>query len=534
MKRISLLSFLLLCIFSLHAQVIKFSKVYPIWNEQAFNNFQQTSDGGYILCTDSPPEQDTAVAQKGYGYLIKMSPQGQTQWIKKYPKTNYFMKSYDGNSVFQTSDGGYIIGTDQYTNSNPSLYQGTTAIYLIKTDVSGNMLWSKTYAGVGNSSCFCIKQTADLGYIVCGNTTDTIQNIQYTYLLKTDNSGVAQWGKTYVETVSGQGGTGMSVNQTSDGGYVIAGYSNSGGFIMKTDNAGTIQWNHNMGQPGSDLIYCVKQTSDAGFIATGTGILNSGAGLTLLKLDSGGTIQWKNIYTQSTSSADEGYTVEEVPGGYAVLGVTNYANPILFKTDVSGNILWSTEYYYGMAFQPSGLNKTTDGGYAFTCIYNTGFVAGVEVIKTDSLGIASCGDTTFLLTDTIYSPQVDPPFTMGSTFPWTTVNTVFMNVTLNDSLLCPASKDVGIADFTNENSISIFPNPTSGNFSLQINSAIESSAEIKIYNSLGEMVMEKKEKNISGNFKEDFSLGEMSDGIYFVSVQLGNEIVLTKKMVKGN
>jgi hypothetical protein len=494
------------------------------------NNFQQTSDGGYILCTDAVPEQDT-VMHLGRGYLIKMNVQGQTQWIKTFPKTVTFEKSFDGNSVFQTADGGYIIGTTAYNNSYPNIYGGITSIYLIKTDVSGNFLWSKTYPGIGNSTCYCVKQTADLGFIVCGNTIDTILNKQYNYLMKTDNAGNPQWGKTFCEAASGNGGNSYCVNQTSDGGYVVTGTSYSGAFVLKTDGGGNTLWNNNLGTTGTDALYCVKQTYDGGYIATGDGFANPGIGLSLIKLDGAGALQWEKVYSYnlSTSSEDQGYSVEEVPGGYAVLDLIAYSYNALIKTDVSGNVQWAVGYFDSYVYSPSSLHKTSDGGYAFTSIYSNN-ISAVEIVKTDSLGRKNCSDTVITVTDSIRSPQINPPFVAGTINPSTTVNTVFTNAILNDSLLCPASKDVGIANFSNENSISIFPNPTSGNFSLQINSTIESSAEIKIYNSLGEMVLEKKEKNISGNFTENFSLGEMSDGIYFVSVKLDNKII-SKKII---
>jgi hypothetical protein len=517
---------------SVSAQIIRFGNEYPIWSEYGLNNFQQTSDGGYILCTDAIPEMDT-VTQLGKGYLVKLDAIGATQWIKSYPKTNSFIKCSDGNSVFQTSDGGYIIATAQYSS------YFIRSIYLIKTDNAGTLQWSKLYPGMG--SCFptCVKQTSDLGYIVCGLTTDTLNNHSSAYLLKTDNAGNPQWGKSYVEAASGQSGTAYYVSQTSDGGYIVTGSSFSGVFVMKTDNAGTITWNNNAGTSGSDGLFCVKQTYDGGYIACGYGLFNTQIGFSLLKFDGAGNTQWKNIYVQptsitSTSSTDESYSVEEVPGGYAVLGV-HQMNCELLKTDVSGHIQWTSFYNSAQSMTPTSLHKTADGGYAFSSLWYTGLqqYADVAVIKTDSLGFTGCHDSTITLSDTAYTQLVNPGFIANNISPTIPVTTIFTNVTVFPITFCTSAKQNGIQDLSQENLLTIFPNPTSGNFSLQINSLTGNKIRIEIYDVLGQTVMEKKEENVSGNFQEQLDLSAVMNGIYFVCVRLDNGIVMTKKVVKS-
>src|ERR1700751_4218666 len=116
MKKILSLSFLFFLNFTCYSQVVQFTKLMPIPNHSAMNNFQQTSDGGYILSTDEIPLTSINVER---GFLVKMDAQGSTQWIKSYPKVGGLLKTEDGNSVFQTRDGGYIIGTAQYFNVAP-------------------------------------------------------------------------------------------------------------------------------------------------------------------------------------------------------------------------------------------------------------------------------------------------------------------------------------------------------------------------------------------------------------------------------
>ncbi len=454
--------------------------------------------------------------------------QGQTQWIKSFPKTNGSIKSSDGNSVFQTADGGYIIGTSIYWTV--SFFGQKSNIMLIKTDNAGNLLWSKTYPGVGTSSALCVKQTSDLGYIVCGTTLDTIQQLNKTYLLKTDISGNPQWGKTYAESV-GINGNAFCVNQTSDGGFIVTGDSYSGTFVIKTDNTGTIVWDSNFGIVG-DGLRSVIQTSDGGYLAAGFNYLNNDLNATLSKLSANGTIQWQKIYSStSTSSFDEGFAVEEVPGGYLLLENTGYTASALIKTDLAGNVLWSVIYSEGSTVHATALDKTTDGGYAFTSLWSDYYMIGVY--KTDSLGFINCNDSMLTVQDSIYTPSFHPGFITGSGSPSQNHSLVFTTEFLNDSIFCLTGKPDAILDIGVQNSVYVFPNPSSGNFILEINSLKGNSVRIEVYDVLGQLVME-KEESANEKMQVNLDLSAMINGIYFVSVKVDGQVLTTKKIVKEN
>jgi ribosomal protein S11 len=150
-----------------------------------------------------------------------------------------FAKTYGGtgsdnaSSVQQTSDGGYMVAG--YTESFGA---GGSDIFLIKTDASGNVIWAKTYGGTHSDYASSVQQTSDGGYIVAGYTFSFGAGINDIFLIKTDANGNVIWAKTY-------GGTAYdyaySVQQTSDGGYIVAGYTRSFGaggdnvFLIKTD-----------------------------------------------------------------------------------------------------------------------------------------------------------------------------------------------------------------------------------------------------------------------------------------------------------
>jgi len=197
------------------------------WDDEAYS-VRQTFDGGYVVAgwrvsfiLDTLPDV----------YLIKINAMGDTLWTKDYQirGTDY------GYAVWQTSDSSFIItGCKDYTGL------GKGDVYLIKTNSSGDTLWTRTFGGAGWDEGFSVKQTSDGGYIVAGWKTSVGDSTQV-YLIKTNPFGDTLWTRTYGGTNAERG---YSAQQTSDGGYIIAGYTNSFGagrydfYVIKIDAQG--------------------------------------------------------------------------------------------------------------------------------------------------------------------------------------------------------------------------------------------------------------------------------------------------------
>ena len=303
-------------------------------NQDYCNSVQQTTDGGYIITgrTESYGAGNKDV------YLIKTDGNGDSLWTKTFGGTSFD----NGISVQQTNDGGYIIlgGTESYGAGNRD-------IYLIKTDGNGDSLWTKTFGGASQDFGNSVKQTNDGGYIVTGVTESYGAGNKDAYLIKTDASGDSLWTKTF-------GGLkfdlGNFVEQTDDGGYIVTGRTASFGagsldiYLIKTDGNGDSLWAKTFGGSSFDLGFSLQQTTDGGYIIIG-GTDSYGSGdrdVYLIKTDVNGDLIWAKTF--GGSGFDLGTSIQQTTdGGYIILGGTDsFGNGdrdlLLIKADANGNI----------------------------------------------------------------------------------------------------------------------------------------------------------------------------------------------------
>jgi hypothetical protein len=292
------------------------TKAYGGLNNDCGHSIQQTSDDGYIIVgyTYSFGAGDADL------YLIKTNANGDTMCTKTYGGQYYDA----GHSIQLTADSGYIV-----TGVTYSFGAGDGDLWLLKIKPNGDTLWTKTYGGADWDEGVSIQQTADSGYIIMGATASFGSGDGDVWLLKIDVDGDTVWTKRYGGS---WGDIGMSVQQINDGGYMIAGYTHSFGvgtpnytnvYLLRTNTIGDTMWTRVYGGIHSDEGYSVLETTDGGYIVAGhTQSFGAGPGdVWLLKTGSDGDTLWTETY--GGDSADIAASIQHTAeGGYIITGYT--------------------------------------------------------------------------------------------------------------------------------------------------------------------------------------------------------------------
>jgi hypothetical protein len=321
--------------------------------DETGNSVQQTQDSGFIVVGETTPlgSNDCDI------YLIKTNPSGDTLWTRTFGGT------WDdcGYSVRQTFDGGFII-----TGETESFGAGYQDVYLIKTNSSGDTLWTRTFGGTYSDVGKSVQQTSDSGFIIAGTTIPFGANNCDIYLIKTNPSGDTLWTKTFGGNYEDYG---YSVQQTTDGGFVIAGWTGSFGagnrdaYLIKTNPSGDTLWTKTFGGTWDDYGYSVQQTSDGGFIIVGETTPNN-YDVYLIKTNPSGDTLWTKTF--GGTWGDCGYSVQQTQdNGFIIVGGTYFsgANVYLIKTNPSGDTLWSRTFggtWYDCGYS---VRQTSDGGF---------------------------------------------------------------------------------------------------------------------------------------------------------------------------
>lgn len=286
-----------------------------------------------------------------------------------------------GKWVEQTSDGGYIITGHFGLPYNPYLHQD---VYLIKIDSVGDTLWTRTYGRSPIAIGYCVQQTSDGGYIIAGASLE-----EGLWLLKTDENGDTLWTLHW-------GVSGACVREAQDGGYIITGASATSEYgselLVSKIDTGRVVWAREYGGEGAQGGASLQVTSDGGYIVTGVterepgGVKNTW----LLKTDVDGDSLWSRVYRIGEKELDarSNCVQETSDGGYIISGITN-GSLFILKTDSVGDSLWARIYGDGVTDGSSRtfICQTANGGYiiARTKRYSDS-TSAVWLLKTDELG----------------------------------------------------------------------------------------------------------------------------------------------------
>jgi Secretion system C-terminal sorting domain len=438
---------------------------------------QQTSDGGYIV-----------TGRTGGGpnlyhlWLIKTDSLGDSLWTKKFGAVSM------GYAVQQTMDGGFIItGIKALSNnSDPD-------VWLIKTDSNGDTLWTRTFGGSGFDWGNFVQQTSDSGFIITGYTYSFSVGSADAWLIKTDASGDTLWTRTF-------GGSdwdnGRFVQQTLDGGYIIAtetysfGAGSNDAWLIKTDANGDSIWTRTIGGGGSDAAYSVRQNINGGWYVLAGYTQSFGdinGDVLLAKVDENGNTLW--IKTIGGDKGDGALSVQQTSDrGFFITGYTHSfgagsGDVYLIKTDASGDTVW-TKSIGGVDWDEGWSGRyTSDGGYVVT-----GFTESFGVFYRD-----------------LWLIKIAPGVAAVKEPPHAIVNVYFLKQN--------------------------YPNPFNPKTTLEYAIASRQFVSLKVYDLLGgEIAVLVNEEKPAGEHIVELDASQLSSGIYFYRLRAGS-YVKTKKMI---
>ncbi|MBU0507411.1 T9SS type A sorting domain-containing protein [bacterium] len=429
---------------------------------------QQTSDGGYILAGAT----NSFVGDRAW--LIKTDGNGDSLWSRIHggnpPVYPYFVQ--------QTTDGGYFLGGAILDSLRGAEW------WLLKTDASGDSLWSRKYGTITGHGdiCYSGSQTSDGGYILAGCIGPFSGQGYVVWLLKTDANGDSLWSRTF-EGGSGSGGNCHDVRQTDDGGYILGANTNTytGGasdfWLIRTDSNGDSLWSRTFGGPNSDICRSVEQTIDGGFTVGGsTGSFGNGRlDFWLVKTDANGDCLWSRTYGRENVD-EECYSMRQTADGGYILGgiwfdlVALEENVGLVRADANGDSLWSMDFGGDEHDWCFSVCQTNDGGFTF---------GGA----TRSYG---AGGFDFWLVKT--GPELaanEPP------------------------LLCPTSFQ-----------LDIYPNPFNSTTTFAFSLPRSSPVTLSVFNTLGQRVRDVNLGGLAaGEHRYLFDAGDLPSGLYLARIE---------------
>ncbi|MDP6202429.1 MAG: Ig-like domain-containing protein [Candidatus Marinimicrobia bacterium] len=343
--------------------------ILSVYNFLVFSatfGFNYVDDAGYSILQTADSGYVILGSTGDNVLLIKTDYKGIEQWNHNYGGSQIDYARH----ILQTSDGGYII-----SGTTESYGHGGSDIWLIKTDPTGFMEWDAYFGGVNTDQGRSIQQMTDGGYIIIGNSDFSGDGNQDIWLIRINSQGDSLWTKTF-------GGSGLElgadVQILEDGGFILLGSTESFGnggsdiWLIKTDSEGEITWTKTFGDNSSDYGKSILKTPDDGYIIRGV-TESFGYGnttLVLIKIDSTGNKIWDNAF--GGSDGEDGNALEETNDGGHILICHSYVHENsaydirLIKIDGSGSVDWDKTY--GSLTDNYGFSvlQTFDGGYALT------------------------------------------------------------------------------------------------------------------------------------------------------------------------
>ncbi len=496
-------------------------------------------------------------------------------------------------SFAQTSDGGYILGGDSYSGiggDKTQSSQGDQDYWIVKIDSNGNKQWDKRFGGAGNETLHVLRHTPDNGYILGGISNSEISGDKTQpfwgggdyWIVKVDSLGNKQWDKRFGGT---DGENLWALQQTSDGGYIFGGYSNSGiggdkteenwdpthfyddGWLVKVDEFGNKQWDKRYGGTNQDGIFSIVIADDGGYVLGCYSASDSSGDKTqnrwgfgdfwILKIDSMGNKQWDKTYG-GTGGEYTSYAINSMDGGYFIGGKSNstlsgnISNPgsqWLLKIDGNGNKIWDRGYKGGIGVV-NGVASTFDGGFLITCEIqgpsgpdksedNLG-ISQTWILKIDSSGNKQWDKTIFSPDGQLFGKAFqtfDGCYVIATSVTeaggYVTEPNRGVSDSTNDYWIVKFCWEISdnISDLDKDADVIAYPNPFSTDIAITLQNPTVREASFTISNIQGQVLFRRQETNLASPYTKMLDLNYLPNGVYLIEVIANGERIV-KKVVK--
>ncbi len=518
------------------------------------HSIEQTTDGGYIIVGESSSgiSGDKSEDCRGLSdyWVIKIDANGIKQWDKRFGGSSYDRCF----SVKQTGDGGYILGgwsMSGISGDKTAESRGFFDYWLLKIDANGIKQWDKGYGGSSLDYCNALQLTSDGGYIlggssfssISGEVTETNRGYDDFWVIKLDSNGIKQWDKRFGGSYYDEC---FALQQTTDGGYILGGwsYSRISGdkteddrgerdyWAVKIDSIGNKQWDKRFGGSNSDVCKSIQQTIDGGYILGGVSSSRLGYDKTedtrgifdywAVKIDSLGNKQWDKRFGGSKNEPSCSI-YQTIDGGY-VLGGISESKIEDDKTQASRGLL---DYWVVKMGCPSSAKVAPLGNldicHKDSVVLIADYSPGVQYQWLKE-GIKIEGATKRRYTATepgIYKVVV-----------FTDRECSNVSRILNVTNSCKTNKAVSLS--SNNKDIQPFalemaevwlsPNPSKGNINLRYSCAIPAKIQLNVFDINGKNIFTKMELAKKGNNSYQLNLSMLASGVYTLQLINGSEI----------
>tara|TARA_R110002049_G_scaffold679_9_gene4020 strand:- start:4699 stop:6282 length:1584 start_codon:yes stop_codon:yes gene_type:complete len=483
-----------------------------------------------------------------------------------------------------TTDGGHIAGGLSLSNISGDKTEnslGAQDYWVVKMDASGMVEWDTTIGGNNLDQLIDLVPTNDGGYILAGSSNSNISgdktenSIGFTdyWLVKLNATGAIEWQNTI-------GGSDpdflVSVSETNDGGFFLAGYSRSnvsgdktenskGGldyWVVKVSNLGEVQWDRTIGGDENEFLQAAIQTIDGGFLFGGVSYSNASGDKSenrmgvsdfwLVKLNASGQLEWENtiggdgadVLTSIIEATDGGFVIggesdSDISGDKTedAIGETDMW---VLKTDNTGNVLWQNTIGGNEEEIVNSIEKTADGGFILGGFSNSN-ISGDKtedargsydfwIVKIKDTGTIQWDKTIGGSEDdrlhSIYENNSGGYVLGGYSFSDISGDKTESSVGGADYWIMELSEVLGIEDTSVAASAVIFPNPVHENVRISLDEGLID--EIKVYSLKGQML---KELNALNTNSVSLDISEFTSGAYFLQI-LSEGTKTTKKLIK--